>query len=106
MEFGICREEGEIKAYGAGILSSFGELEYCRSDKPKILPFDPEVTALQEYPITTYQPVYFATESFEHAKKLVKEYAKVTYYWIVFYKSWSWNGSRVIRSESQKFLIF
>jgi len=76
VEFGICRENGEIKAYGAGILSSFGELEYCKSDKPKILPFQPEVTSVTPYPITTYQPTYFVTESFEDAKRLVTDFAK------------------------------
>ena len=72
----VLSENGEIKAYGAGILSSFGELEYCKSDKPKILPFQPEVTSVTPYPITTYQPTYFVTESFEDAKRLVKDFAK------------------------------
>lgn len=49
------------------------------SDVPKILPFDPAVTAATEYPITKYQPTYFATESFEDAKRKVKDYAKVLY---------------------------
>lgn len=65
----MCRQGGELKAYGAGLLSSFGELEYCRSDKPEIRPFDPPVTALQKYPITSYQPVYFVSDSFEDAKE-------------------------------------
>jgi phenylalanine-4-hydroxylase len=76
VEFGICREDGEIKAYGAGILSSFGELEYaCNSDKPKILPFDPWVAAVTEFPITSYQPTYFCANSFEEATSLVRRYA-------------------------------
>jgi len=37
----MCKERGALKAYGAGILSSVGELEYCLSDKPKYLPLDP-----------------------------------------------------------------
>ena len=64
--------------YGAGLLSSFGELEYCKSSesKAKILPFQPEVTALTEYYLSTYQSTYFVTESFEDAKRLVSEYVK------------------------------
>jgi len=76
VEFGVCREDGDIKAYGAGILSSFGELEYCLSDVPVMLPFDPKITAETEYPITKYQPTYFVTESFDDAKKMVNLYAK------------------------------
>lgn len=75
IEFGLCRQNGEIKAYGAGLLSSFGELEYCLSDKPEIREFEPSVTGLQEYPITEYQPVYFVTNSFEDAQRKMREFA-------------------------------
>jgi phenylalanine-4-hydroxylase len=35
IEFGMCLDDkGQKKAYGAGIMSSFGELEYCVSEKP------------------------------------------------------------------------
>jgi len=38
VEFGLCYEaDGKsIRAYGAGLLSSFGELEYCLTKKTKI----------------------------------------------------------------------
>lgn len=42
IEFGMCKEDGKHKAYGAGILSSFGELAYCVTDQPKFKPLDPE----------------------------------------------------------------
>eukprot|EP01080_Neovahlkampfia_damariscottae_P009471 gene9471-1677_t len=75
VEFGVCLEEGKRKAYGAGLLSSFGELEHAMSDKPKFIPFAPEVAAKQDYPITTYQPIYFVAESFEDAKIRMKEFS-------------------------------
>jgi len=75
VEFGMCKQDGEKRAYGAGLLSSYGELQYCLTDKPQVLPFDPEKTATQEYPITKYQPTYFIAESFEDAKEKLRAWA-------------------------------
>lgn len=76
VEFGLCRQDGKLKAYGAGLLSSFGELEYCLSGKPELRSFDPPRTALQPYPITEYQPVYYVADSFEDAKERMWKYAQ------------------------------
>merc|ERR1712013_885378 len=75
VEFGMCRQNGELKAYGAGLLSSFGELEWCLSGKPELRSFDPEKTGSQKYPITEHQPVYFVTDSFESAKQKMTDFA-------------------------------
>lgn len=75
IEFGITRQNGELKAYGAGLLSSFGELEWCMSGKPELRTFEPEKTGQQKYPITEHQPVYFVTESFEDAKQKMIDFA-------------------------------
>ncbi|XP_033101997.1 phenylalanine-4-hydroxylase-like isoform X2 [Anneissia japonica] len=75
VEFGLCRQNNQLKAYGAGLLSSFGELQYCLSDKPKVLPFEPSKTAEQKYPITEFQPVYFESDSFEDAIEKMKTFA-------------------------------
>lgn len=39
----MCLDKSGVnkKAYGAGIMGSISELDYCVSDKPKYLPFDP-----------------------------------------------------------------
>jgi phenylalanine-4-hydroxylase len=58
-----------LKAFGAGLLSSYGELQYALENKAEIRPFEPAKTALQKYPITEYQPVYYVAESFEDAKE-------------------------------------
>lgn len=41
VEFGVVREGGDIKAFGAGILSSYGELQHMAAGGAKLLPFDP-----------------------------------------------------------------
>ncbi|XP_063403726.1 protein henna-like [Mytilus trossulus] len=75
IEFGLCREGKDVKAYGAGILSSFGEIEYCQTDEPERRNFEPEKAAIQEYPITRFQPIYYVADSFKSAKDKMKDYA-------------------------------
>ncbi|XP_067947016.1 protein henna-like [Watersipora subatra] len=75
VEFGVCKQNGQLKAFGAGLLSSYGELEYCLSDKPCIKEFIPSETCEQTYPITEYQPVYFAASSFDDAKNKLRTWA-------------------------------
>jgi len=66
IEFGLIRVNNQIKAYGAGLLSSGGELAYCvDSPKPKRLPFDLERIMRTEYLIDRYQETYFVIDSFD-----------------------------------------
>jgi len=97
VEFGVLQEaNGAIKAYGAGVLSSFGELEWacshspsdeCRKMggllsydatkdllRPKIRPLEGAVTSETAFPITTYQPQYFASASLVDAKEEVMRF--------------------------------
>ncbi|TDG44453.1 hypothetical protein AWZ03_009149 [Drosophila navojoa] len=75
VEYGLCRQEGELKAFGAGLLSSYGELEYCLTDKPQLKDFEPEVTGVTKYPITQFQPLYYVADSFENAKEKTIKFA-------------------------------
>ncbi|XP_046716231.1 tryptophan 5-hydroxylase 1a isoform X2 [Silurus meridionalis] len=76
VEFGLCKQEGKLRAYGAGLLSSISELKHALSGNACIMPFDPKVTCKQECIITTFQDVYFMSESFEEAKEKMREFAK------------------------------
>jgi len=79
VEFGLTKQDGKLKAYGAGLLSSYGELEYAmglNAEKPELCEWDPFEAAKQDYPITTYQPKYYVAESFEDAKKSMTKFSE------------------------------
>ncbi len=66
IEFGLIREAGQLRAYGAGILSSSGELAYSvQSLEPQRIPLQLERTMRTRYKIDTYQQTYFVIDSFE-----------------------------------------
>ncbi|XP_013413331.1 tryptophan 5-hydroxylase 1 [Lingula anatina] len=75
IEFGVCRQDGELRAYGAGLLSSIGELKHALQMSEKIRKFDPINAIEQECLITTYQDGYFYTDSFEDAKEKMRQFA-------------------------------
>jgi phenylalanine-4-hydroxylase len=69
LEFGVVHEEDGLKAYGAGILSSPGEIEEFRS--MTIRPLDILAMGTQDYDITHYQEVLFAARSFAEVQDVV-----------------------------------
>jgi phenylalanine-4-hydroxylase len=73
IEFGLMREDGEVKAYGSGLLSSYGEIEYAlTSSLVQRYPVQLEWVINQSFEIHHYQPLLFIVESFEHLFDLVK----------------------------------
>lgn len=77
VEFGLCKEGSEVKAYGAGLLSAYGELLHALSDKCEHRSFDPKTTAVQKYQDQEYQPIYYVAESFEDAKEKFRRWVSV-----------------------------
>ena len=63
LEFGVLFEEGLLKAYGAGLLSSYGELDaYLDAE---VRDWNLLEMGTRTYDIAHYQPVLFASASFE-----------------------------------------
>ena len=63
VEFGLIREKGRLKIYGAGILSSIAETEYSLGDKPGHLAYDVKKIIDTPYLKDDFQKQYFVIES-------------------------------------------
>jgi phenylalanine-4-hydroxylase len=61
LEFGLVREEDGLRAVGAGLLSSFGELQ--RFERAELRPFSVAQVARTTFDPTDYQSVLFVGES-------------------------------------------
>jgi phenylalanine-4-hydroxylase len=79
LEFGVAREASGLKAYGAGLLSSFGELERIQG-QARLLPWNVEQVAAAPYDPTRYQDTLFVAEQgfTPLAKDLLKWLSKWT----------------------------
>ena len=69
LEFGTVVEDGELRAYGAGILSSYGEIEEFRGMDHR--PLDLIEMGTADYDITAYQPVLYRADSIEEVVAVV-----------------------------------
>lgn len=66
IEFGLVKNNGEIRAYGAGIMSSYGETKYLINDpSSNWLQFDLDRVLRTGYYIDDLQATYFTIDSFE-----------------------------------------
>ncbi len=74
VEFGMVEHEGEIKAYGAGLLSSFGELEHAFSDNVDRRKFDLEEVINQDYSYSDMQKILYVIPSYAELKEQTRKY--------------------------------
>jgi len=74
VEFGLTEEDGDVKAYGAGLLSSYGELEHAFGDKVERRPFDLEAVINTPYTYSDMQPVLFVIPSYSELKEVTRRY--------------------------------
>ena len=71
VEFGLMREEGALRIYGAGIVSSATESVFAVEDaSPNRIGFDLERVMKTLYRIDDFQQVYFVIDSIEKLKEV------------------------------------
>jgi phenylalanine-4-hydroxylase len=74
IEFGLMRGNGDLRVYGSGLLSSYGEIAHS-IDSPDVqrYPIQLEWVINQYFEIDHYQPLLFIVDSFDHLFDLVGE---------------------------------
>jgi phenylalanine-4-hydroxylase len=95
VEFGLIKEDGKVKVYGSGLVSSHGESAYSltgqweqkgrpgggavpcsKRDIPEWRPFDLDRICETDFEIDHYQPIYYILESFEQLRDAMNKYAE------------------------------
>lgn len=72
VEFGLMQSEREIKVYGSGLLSSYGEISHAvTSNQVQRFPIQLEWVINQGFEIDHFQPLLFSVTSFSHLFELV-----------------------------------
>ncbi|WP_448606040.1 aromatic amino acid hydroxylase [Paenimyroides ceti] len=74
VEYGLIGSLDNPKIYGAGLLSSIGESEWCMTDQVKKLPYSIEAVD-QSFDITKPQPQLYVTPDFAHLNLVLEEFA-------------------------------
>lgn len=74
VEYGLVEEDGALKAYGAGLLSSFGELENAFTDNVERRPFDLKQVINTTYDYSDMQPILYVIPSYAYLKETTRKY--------------------------------
>lgn len=73
IEFGLIEEAGELKVFGAGLLSSLGEMEFCYSDQVTRLPLQMDDLIQRDYDPTHMQNVLYVIPSLAELERQTVE---------------------------------
>jgi phenylalanine-4-hydroxylase len=73
LEFGLVEEDGQRRAYGSGLLSSFGELGRFETEA-FVKPFDPDEAAARAYDPTDYQAVLYVVPSLGELRRTLTDW--------------------------------
>jgi phenylalanine-4-hydroxylase len=73
VEFGLTRDEGEVKVYGSGLISSAGDAANALSHRCERRPFSLDAVISQPFEIDRFQDVLFVVDSFDQLFQAVEE---------------------------------
>ena len=73
VEFGLIRQNGEIKVYGSGLISSHGECTRVLAGGCEVKDFNLDAVLNQEFQTSEMQPVLYAVESFDQIYEATKQ---------------------------------
>ncbi len=77
VEFGLIREDGNLKLYGSGLLSSPAESRHAlESNEVERRPFDLEAACTTPYEIDHFQPILYVLDSFDQLRDAMNRYAE------------------------------
>ena len=74
VEFGLVREEGEVRLYGSGLISSQAEAASALGGGCEHRPFRLDEVVAQSFEIDHLQPVLFVVESFDRLFHAIEEF--------------------------------
>lgn len=76
VEFGLIRENDQVKLYGSGLISSPGESKHAlESLEVERRPFDLDTVCNTDFEIDHYQPILYVLDSFDQLRDAMNEYA-------------------------------
>ena len=74
VEFGLIEEGREIKAFGAGLLSTYGELEHAFGSAVERRRFNLKEVINTKYDYSDMQPLLFVIPSYAYLKEVTREF--------------------------------
>ncbi|MFN7946016.1 MAG: phenylalanine 4-monooxygenase [Blastocatellia bacterium] len=74
VEFGLIEEGSEIKAFGAGLLSSYGELEHAFGSEVERRKFNLKEVINTKYDYSDMQPLLFVIPSYAYLKEVTQQF--------------------------------
>jgi phenylalanine-4-hydroxylase len=76
VEFGLIKQTEGLRIYGAGIISSLGEVQHALSDEVIVKEYEPDKIVVQQYDVWHLQPVLFAIDSFAQLENGFRDWTK------------------------------